>query len=111
VRPRSRYVRLLGVALALALAGACGNGSGEEPVPPPSRVEGLITEITPSEGEPESFVVETQEDGSFEVLITEDVDYGFDLAHLREHMDGELPVRVRLEERDVGAVALQIEDL
>lgn len=110
MRSRSRYLRLLGVALALALAGACGNGSGEESVPPPSQAEGLITEITPSEGEPEMFVLETQEHGSVEVFIAKDIDYGFDLAHLREHMEEELPVRVRLEERDVGAVALQIED-
>jgi len=110
VRPRSRYGRLLGLALALALAGACGNGSAEEPVPPPSRAEGLITEITPSAGEPEIFVLETRGDGSLEVLIAEDVDYGFDLEHLREHMDEDLPVIVELEERDGKTYATTIED-
>ena len=94
------------------LLGACANGSEEnQPLPPPSQAEGLITEITPPEGEPESFVLETDEHGTLEVSIADDVDYGFDLQHLHEHMDGDLPVRVQLEERDGKAVALSIEDV
>ena len=78
---------------------------------PPPQAEGLITEIRPEEGEPESFVLETESDGSLEITLAEDVDYGMDLQHLHEHMDGDLPVRVELEERDGQAVALSIEDV
>lgn len=78
---------------------------------PPPEAEGLITEIRPDEGEPESFVLETENDGSLEVNIADDVDYGLDLQHLHEHMEGDLPVRVELEERDGRAVALLIEDV
>ena len=77
---------------------------------PPPQAEGLITEIHPEEGEPESFVLET-DDGTLEVTLADDVDYGMDLQHLHEHMDGELPVKVELEERDGQAVALSIVDV
>ena len=78
---------------------------------PPSQAEGLITEIRPDEGEADSFLLETEQHGTFEVFIADDVDYGFDLQHLHEHMADDLPVRVELEERDGAAYALSIEDV
>lgn len=80
-------------------------------MPPPPEAEGLVIEVRPGEGEPEVFVLETQDDGTLEIAVADDIDYGFDLEHLREHMDGALPVRVKLEERDGETVALTIEDV
>lgn len=112
MRARSRHLLLVGLVAGL-LFGACSDGSegGNKPIDPPSQAEGLITEIRPEEGGPQSFVLETETDGTLEVIIADDVDYGFDLHHLHEHMDGDLPVRVELEERDGQAVALSIEDV
>lgn len=112
MRARPRYLLLVALVAAVSF-GACSNASegGNEPVDPPSQAEGLITEIRPEEGDPETLVLETETDGSLEVTIADDIDYGFDLNHLHEHMDGDLPVRVELEERDGQAVALSIEDV
>ena len=76
----------------------------------PATITGNVIEVQPADGDVESFVVE--EDGTrYELLIADDVDYGFDLSHLREHMDASDPVRVSTEQRDDGAYALSIEDV
>lgn len=107
MRSRSRYLVLVAVGL-VALLAACGDEN--TPIPPPSQAEGLITEIRPPEGEPDSFLIESGSDGTFEVFLSDDVDYGFDLQHLHVHLNEGLPVRVELEQRDGKTYALQIED-
>jgi hypothetical protein len=94
-------------ALALA-AGAAGCGDGEQPVP--SSAVGVITEIQGEGSAVRSFTLETQDHGTFEVFIAEDVDYGFDLAHLHEHETMGDPVRCTLEEREGRPYALEIVD-
>lgn len=70
---------------------------------------GEVIEVEPAEGDVESFVVE--QDGSrYRLLIGDDVEYGFDLDHLREHMEAGDPVRVTSEQRADGATALSIDD-
>lgn len=110
---RARPRRLLLVTACILLFGAgCGGETDESlPTPLPSHAEGLITEVRPEDGEPQSFLLATEQEGTFEILLADEVDYGMDLEHLREHMDEELPVRVQLEERDGRAVALLIEDV
>ncbi len=77
--------------------------------PPVSQVTGLITE-THYEGEQMTrFVVESRE-GSFEILIDLEHDYGFDLKHLEEHRTEELPVTVSLAARDGDLYAVDIVD-
>ena len=66
--------------------------------------------MTPEEGDVESFVVESG-GVRYQLLIADDVDYGFDLGHLREHMEATDPVVVTTEERADGAYALSIEDV
>jgi hypothetical protein len=44
------------------------------------------------------------------ILIDPQIDYGFDLAHLREHMETGDPVRVDLELRAGDVYATQIDD-
>lgn len=94
-------------ALVLVAAVACG---GSEPAPPPERVTGLITEIgRGNDGPIESFMV--QEEGrTFRIRIDPRRDYGFDLEHLEEHRASELPVLVRLEQRNGGLYAVEILD-
>ena len=94
-------------ALAVT-AGAAGCGEEERAVPPVAV--GVITTINGEGGVVESFMLETRDQGTLEVFIAADVDYGFDLAHLREHQLTGDPVRCRLEERDGDAYALEIAD-
>ena len=46
----------------------------------------------------------------YAVVTPRDVDYGFDLAHLREHLEQRLPVTCVLERRGDELVALEIVD-
>jgi hypothetical protein len=103
-----RMTLLCGV---LCLLVACG---GEEvagvATDVPATVTGNVVSVEPAEGDVVSFVLE--EDGTrYELRIADDVDYGFDLGHLREHMDLADPVRVSTEMRGDGAYALLIEDV
>jgi hypothetical protein len=106
-------MKILGVAVAclLLVAAACAQDDAVSRADEvPSEVTGLITAIVPSQGDIESFTIE--EDGtSYEIKIAEDVDYGFDLEHLRVHLEDELPVIVTVDDRDGAAVATAIEDV
>ena len=106
-RRRARAAAAALAAFALA-AGAAACGEDERAVP--SIAVGVITTVADEGGSVESFTLETRDHGTFEVFIADDVDYGFDLAHLREHQATRDPVRCRLEERDGDAYALEIAD-
>ena len=103
--------RLLALAtLCLVLVACGGEDVAGTPHDVPATITGNVVEVEPAKGDVESFVVE--EDGTrYELLIADDVDYGFDLSHLREHKEGADPVRVSTEQRDDGAYALLIEDV
>ena len=103
------------VAAACATAVLCATGllvtacgSDEESTAPPV-VTGLIVEVRGEGRDIESFTLDVG-GRSYEIRIAPDVDYGFDLAHLREHERDEVPVRVRVEERDGELYALRIDD-
>jgi hypothetical protein len=100
---------LAGVLATLALAAGAVSCGEEERAVPPTAV-GVITEIDGEGSEVRSFTLETSEHGTFEVFIADDVDYGFDLAHLHEHRATGDPVRCRLEPRGDDAYALEIAD-
>lgn len=106
--------RLLALVLIGVLMTACGGDApdliAEESDPLPATVTGNVVSVEPAEGDVESFVVE-QDGTRYELRIADDIDYGFDVGHLREHMDAGDPVRVSTEERDDGAYALLIEDV
>ena len=90
----------------VALAAGCGE---EEREPAPREVTGLIVAVEGTGSDVPSFTVEAR-GRSYEILTASDVDYGFDLGHLREHERLAEPVRVRLEERDGRLYALRIDD-
>ncbi len=103
-----RTVAILLAASALA-AGAAACGEENRSVPP--EAVGLISDVTGDGNTIESFTLETDDQGTLEVFIAEDVDYGFPLGHLREHQASRAPVRCVLEDRDGRAYALEIVDV
>ena len=104
------------IVLVLLLAAAMSCTAAEpapdprpSPSPPPSEVSGLITELTYDGDQLASFVVESEE-SSFEILIDPEHEYGFNLKHLEQHRDKELPVLVTIDVRDDGLYAVEIND-
>lgn len=70
-----------------------------------------MTKIRPAgpSATPSAFTLVTS-DGSVEILLDGDRDYGFPLGHLREHQRTTDPVDVLVETRQGALVALSIED-
>ena len=110
-----KMVKVIVCALLIALVlGACGeedapsNAGGAEA---PDEVTGVITAIEAHKGKHvTAFTLESDEGETYDISIAADVDYGFDLTHLIEHRDEELPVSVSLEERSGTLYALTIDD-
>jgi hypothetical protein len=98
-------------ALLAALVFVIGvGGCGAEERKLPAAIVGVIVEVNGEGSDVTSFVVDTRESGHLEVFIVEDVAYGFDLNHLRQHEFTGEPVRCRLEERNGRPYALEIVD-
>jgi hypothetical protein len=103
----------------LALLGAaCGGDEAEEPAggdtvaaeDAPEEVTGVLLDVeSEGVGEVTSFTLKEGDD-TYEIFIADDVDYGFNLGHLNEHLTTGDPVRVPLEERDGKLYALSIDD-
>jgi hypothetical protein len=95
----------------LLLGVACGGDDGDAPeAEVPSEVTGVILDVE-SEGVGEVTSFELKDgDETYEIFIADDVDYGFNLGHLSEHLTTGDPVRVPLEERDGKLYALSIDD-
>jgi hypothetical protein len=92
---------------ATLLLGACAGDAGCAET---GRCTGVVTDITSAGiGQVESFELKSG-DETLEILIDPDLEYGFDLGHLHEHLASSDPVIVDLEERDDGVYALTIED-
>ena len=102
-----RVILTLAVA---AVAGACGSEPEEQPREPvPPRVVGLIVDLEMEGGAVRSFVLEAEGE-RYDVLIDQEIDYGFDLQHLREHQRLDQPVDVKLEQRGGALYATEILD-
>ena len=101
--------RLGAIALLGVLAMACGDRGAP---PSPERIIGLVTEVEPEDETeiPTSFTVEDEDGTPFSIEIDPELDYGFDLLHVREHLVTQDPVDVSVEERDGALIATSIED-
>lgn len=105
------------VCVAL-LGAACG---GDEPQDEPrgghvaaedapDEVTGVLLDVqSEGVGEVTSFTLK-EGDETYEIFIADDVDYGFNLGHLSEHLTTGDPVTVPLEVRDGKLYALSIDD-
>jgi hypothetical protein len=105
-RLTSKALVLVG-SVALVFIAACGGNSDATP----DVVTGVITEVTWKDDRTavQSFKVDAQGD-DYEIRIDDEVDYGFDLAHLEEHRDTHEPVRVKLRDEDGRLFAERIDD-
>jgi hypothetical protein len=95
------------LATALIISAACGDARPDEA---PQSATGLIVEIRRDEGRIAAFTVETRDDSRYDIAIDPELDYGFDLEHLQFHLDQQLPVLVRIDERDGTLYATEILD-
>ncbi len=97
---------LVFLSAALLAMSACGGSATAEP----TEVTGVILFLeTNAASEVTGFTLKKR-DETFEILIADDVEYGFELSHLNAHVAEGDPVRCRLEERDGRLYALSIED-
>lgn len=77
----------------------------------PRDVQGVITEVEGDGLEDvDAFTLKSGR-ATYRVLISDDVEYGFPLGHLRSHQRGAEPVNVRLREEDGRLYAVTIEDV
>lgn len=94
--------------LILLLATACTEAAPDRG---PTTVTGVVTGVE-STGLNEVTQFDLRHEGETDtIFIDEDVDYGFPIGHLREHMSSGEPVRVETSERDGKLYAQSIEDV
>jgi hypothetical protein len=105
----------IAMVCCLSFLGAACSGDDEPPAPAPaedapSEVTGVLLDVD-SNGvdDVQSFTLKDGDD-TYEIFIADDVDYGFPLGHLSEHLTSGDPVNVPLEERDGKLYALSIDD-
>jgi hypothetical protein len=97
------------LALLVVLGGAGCGGTGDAAAPP-RDAEGYVVAVAGEGSDVPSFTLQVGTE-EYEVLIDPAIDYGFDLAHLRDHQRSSEPVRCVLEQREGGTYALRIEDV
>ncbi|MGH2698357.1 MAG: hypothetical protein ACRDJL_04055 [Actinomycetota bacterium] len=102
---------ILAALLAIAL-GACSEepAAEERRGPAPEEITGPVTKVdSESLGDVTSFEV-TQKGEVFVVYIDPEINYGFALSHINEHLASGDPVRVGLDEREGKLYATVIAD-
>ena len=108
--------KLIVVLCCLALIGAACGGDEDEKEPSsdaanaPDHVTGVIVDVKSESLQEVTGFTLKDGDQTYEIFIAEDVDYGFDLGHLREHLRTGDPVTVPLDVREGKLYALSIDD-
>ena len=108
----SRLRRACILVLGCTVLAGCGGGNeavATQPDATPTELTGLIVDTKGPGRQVTSFTLESEGE-KYDIRIAPEVDYGFDLNHLREHQEGEWPVRCRLERRNGALYALSIGD-
>jgi hypothetical protein len=102
---------IAGSIIVLVIASACASEGAKGPAAP-DQVTGVVIDIVASEiDDIQSFTLKDG-DAQYDIYIADDVEYGFPLGHLHEHLQTADPVTVDLEERDDDRLyALTIEDV
>lgn len=93
----------------VALAACSSEPEGQEPTD--ARLEGVVVAIESTSIDDITSFTLKDGDETYEIYIADDVEYGFPLGHLQEHVQGAEPVAVDTEERDGKLYALTIEDV
>lgn len=76
----------------------------------PQDIQGVIVEVEGDGLEDvRAFTLKSGEE-TYHLLISNEVDYGFPLSHLRSHQRGGEPVNVRVREEEGKLYAVTIED-
>lgn len=89
---------------------ACSSGTTSGRESAPQEVTGPVLGVNAeSLGDVTSFEVK-DEDDSYEIFIDPDVNYGFNLGHINEHLASGEPVRVGIDARDGKLFATAIAD-
>jgi hypothetical protein len=101
-RPR-RSPALIALASIVAVLAACGGGGDS------NELTGLIVDVRGRGNEVRSFMLRSG-DRTYEIRIAPEVDYGFQLGHLRAHQSSFFPVRCKFERREGRLYALEIVD-
>ena len=103
-------IRIAGSIISLAIASACATEGAKGP-PAPDQVTGVVIDIESSGIDSIHSFTLKDGDTQYDIYIADDVEYGFPLGHLQEHLQMADPVTVELEERDDDRLyALSIED-
>jgi hypothetical protein len=105
---RATVALLIALAALTAMTACNGDSSADEPAP--EEITGPVTKVdSESLGDVTSFEV-TQRGEVFVVYIDPEINYGFALSHINEHLASGDPVRVGLDERDGKLYATVIAD-
>jgi hypothetical protein len=99
-----RWYRLVALAAIAAFLAGCGGGEDDS-----SELTGLIVEIQGRGNDVSSFTLRSG-DQTYDIRIAPEVDYGFQLGHLRTHQSALYPVRTKVERRGGRLYALEIVD-
>jgi hypothetical protein len=102
-RPRRSYA-LIALASVVAVLAGCGGGGDS------NELTGLIVDVRGRGNDVRSFTLRSG-DRTYEIRIAPEVDYGFQLGHLRAHQSSFFPVRCKFERRQGRLYALEIVDV
>jgi hypothetical protein len=102
-RPSASSYALVALFSIVAVLAACGGGDERD------EVTGLIVDVQGRGGDVRSFTLESG-GKEYRIRVAPDVDYGFQLSHLRTHQASLYPVRCTFERRAGALYALEIVD-
>jgi hypothetical protein len=103
-RPSGSSYAVVSLLSIVAVLAACGGGDDE-----PNEVTDLIVDVRGRGDDVRSFTLESG-GKEYRFRVAPDVDYGFQLGHLRTHQASLYPVRCTFERRAGRLYALEIVD-
>ncbi len=103
-------MRFAAVAAFVLVLSGCSDPSPVEADVEEGRLEGVIVAIESAALDDVTSFTLKDGDEIYEIYIADDVDYGFPLGHMQEHVQTADPVTVDFEQRDGKLYALTIED-
>jgi hypothetical protein len=103
-RPSASSYAVVALLSIVAVLAACGGGEDER-----NELTGLIVDVQGRGDDVRSFTLESG-GKEYRIRVAPDVEYGFQLGHLRTHQASLYPVRCTFERRAGRLYALEIVD-